>query len=45
MFDAYFLDMMCIVFVKNFQNADSNDEMAVRLTSASWAEKCLIPTF
>ena len=63
-FDSYFLDMMCIVFMKNFLLADSselfimyalfmqnvhlacwNKLMAVRLISAFWAQKHLIPTF
>ena len=63
-FDSYFLDMMCIVFMKNFLRADSselfmmyallmqnfhlacwNKLMAVRLISAFWRQKHLIPTF
>ena len=63
-FDSYFLDMMCIVFMKIFLLADSselfimyalfmqnvhlacwNKLMAVRLISAFWAQKHLIPTF
>ena len=63
-FDSYFLDMMFVVFMKNFLLADSselfmmyalfmkifhlacwNKLMAVRLISAFWAQKHLIPTF
>ena len=63
-FDSYFLDMMCIVFMKNVLLADSselfimyalfmqnfhlacwNKLMAVRLISAFWAQKRLIPIF
>ena len=43
-FDSYFLDMMYVEFMKNFLLADSNELMAVRLISASWAQKRLIPT-
>ena len=32
-------------FMKNFLLADSSELMAVRLISASWAQKRLIPTF
>ena len=36
---------MCVEFMKNFLLADSNELMAVRLISASWAQKRLIPSF
>ena len=44
-FDSYFLDMMYFEFMKNFLLADSSDLMAVRLISASSAQKRLIPIF
>ena len=44
-FDSYFLDMMYVEFMKNFLLADSSELMAVKLISASWAQKRLIPTF
>ena len=44
-FDSYFLDMMYAEFMKNFLLANSSEMMAVRLMSASWAQKRLIPTF
>ena len=44
-FDFYFLDMMYITFIKDFHHADSNEVIAVRLISASWAQKRLILTF
>ena len=44
-FESYFLDMMYFEFVKNFLLADSSELMAVRLISASWAQKRLNPTF
>ena len=44
-FDSYFLDMIYVEFMKNFLLADSSELMAVRLISASWVQKCLIPTF
>ena len=37
--------MMYVGFMKNFLLADSNKHMAVRLISASWAQKRLNPTF
>ena len=37
--------MMYVEFMKNFHLADSSELMAVRLISASWALKRLIPTF
>ena len=40
-----FLDMMYVEFMKNFLLADSSELLAVRLISASWAQKRLIPTF
>ena len=43
-FDFYFLDMMYLEFMKKFSLADSSELMAVRLISASWAQKGLIPT-
>ena len=42
-FDPYFLDMMYVDFMKNFLLPDSSELMAVRLISASWAQKRLIP--
>ena len=44
-FDSYFLDMMHVVFMKNFLLADLSELLAVRLILASWAQKRLIPTF
>ena len=44
-FDSYFLHMMYVVFMKNFLLADSSQLMAVRLISAYWPQKRLIPTF
>ena len=44
-FDSYFRDMMYVQFMKNFLLAHSSEVMAVRLISASWAQKRLIPTF
>ena len=44
-FYFYFLDMMYAEFMKNFLLADSSELMAVRVMSASWAQKRLIPTF
>ena len=44
-FDSYFLDMMYVELMKNFPLEDSNDQMAVRLILALWAQKRLIPTF
>ena len=37
--------MMYVEFRKNFLLADSSKLMALRLISASWAQKRLIPTF
>ena len=37
--------MMYVELMKNFLLADSNELMVVRLISASWAKKPLIPTF
>ena len=37
--------MMHVEFMKNFSLTDSSKLMAIRLISASWAEKRLIPTF
>ena len=36
---------MYVELMKKFPLADSNDEMAVRLILALWAQKRLIPTF
>ena len=36
---------MYVEFMKNFPLADPNDQMAVRLILALWAQKRLIPTF
>ena len=44
-FDSHFLDMMYVEFMKNFFLADSSELMGVRVLSASWAQKRLIPTF
>ena len=41
----YFLDMIYVELMKNFLLADSSELMAVRVISASWAQKRLIPTF
>ena len=41
--DSYFVDMMYVVFMKNFLGADSSELMAVRLILASWAQKQVIP--
>ena len=37
--------MMYVEFMKKFSLPDSSELMAVRLISASWAQKRLIPTF
>ena len=37
--------MMYVELMKNFLLADSNELMAVKLISASWAQGRLIPTF
>ena len=42
---SHFLDMMYFEFMKSFFLADSSEMMGVRVTSASWARKRLIPTF
>ena len=44
-FESYFLDMMYVEFMKNCLLADSSKLMAVRLISATLAEKRLIATF
>ena len=44
-FDSYFIDIMYVEFMRNFFQADSSELMGVRLISASWAQKRLIPTF
>ena len=43
--DSYFLHKMYVECIKNFLLADSSELMVVRLISASWAKKRLIPTF
>ena len=43
-FDSYFLDIMYVDFMKNFLLADSSELMRVRLITACWAQKRLIPT-
>ena len=37
--------MMYVEFIKNFFLVDSSEVMAVRVISASWAQKLFIPTF
>ena len=37
--------MMYVEFMKNFFLADSSELMGVRVISASWAQKRLIPNF
>ena len=37
--------MIYVEFMKNSLLADSGEQMPVRLISASWAQKRLIPTF
>ena len=37
--------MMYVEFIKKFFVADTRELMNVRVISASWAQKCLIPTF
>ena len=37
--------MMYVEFMKNFFLADLSELLAVRLISASWAQKRFIPTF
>ena len=44
-FDSLFLDMMYVEFMKNFLLSESSEQMAVRVISASWEQKRLIPTF
>ena len=44
-FDSNFLDMMYVEFMKNFLLADTSELISLRLISASWAQKRLIPTF
>ena len=41
--DSYFLDIMYVKFMRKFFQADSSEQMGVRLISASWAQKRLIP--
>ena len=36
---------MYLEFMKSFFRADSSELMGVRVISASWAQKRLIPTF
>ena len=44
-FDSYYLDIMYVEFMKIFFLPDSSELMGVKLISASWGEKRLIPTF
>ena len=44
-FDSYVIHIMYVEFMRNFFQADSSELMGVRLISASWAQKRLIPTF
>ena len=44
-FYSYFLEMMYVEFMKNFLLSDSGEQIPVRLISASWAQKRLIPIF
>ena len=37
--------MMYVEFIQNFFLADSSELLGVRVISASWAQKRLIPTF
>ena len=37
--------MMYVEFIRNLFLTDSSEVMAVRVISASWAQKRLIPTF
>ena len=37
--------MMYVEFMKNFPLSDSSELMAIRVISASWAQKRFIPTF
>ena len=37
--------MMYVEFMKNFLLSDSSEKMAVKVISASWAQKRLIPSF
>ena len=37
--------MIYVVFMSNFPLADSSELYAVKLISASWAQKRLIPNF
>ena len=40
---SHFLEMMYVEFIKSFFVADSRKLMGVRVISASWAQKRLIP--
>ena len=44
-FDSCLLDVMYVKFMKNFFLAVSSKVLGVRLISATWAQKRLIPTF
>ena len=44
-FDSHFLDTMYLEFMKNFFLADSSELICVRVISATWAKKRLIPIF
>ena len=37
--------MMYVEFMKNFLLSDSGEQIPVKLISAAWAQKRLIPTF
>ena len=41
---SHFLDMIYVEFIKKFFLADSRELMGVRVISAYWAQKRLIPT-
>ena len=43
--DSYFLHKVYVECMKNFLLADSSELMVLRLISASWERKRLIPTF
>ena len=43
-FDSHLLDIIYVEFMKTFFLADSSELMGVRVISATWAQKRLIPT-
>ena len=43
--DSHYQDMMYVEFKKIFFLADSSELIYVRVISASWAQKPLIPVF